>query len=72
MSLEEAVREAYEIAQTSTDPHDWQFYHALQAVLDARLAEPQTPPTSRLPPCRLCASPVPSSRIKLVRRADAG
>jgi hypothetical protein len=43
MSLEEAVREAYEIAQTSTDPHDWQFYHALQAVLDARLAEPQTP-----------------------------
>jgi hypothetical protein len=43
MSLEEILAEAFEIAQTSTDPADHQYYLALQAVMDARLAEPQTP-----------------------------
>jgi hypothetical protein len=41
--LEDALHEAREIAETSLDPADHQFYLALQAVMDARLAEPASP-----------------------------
>jgi hypothetical protein len=43
MSLEDRVNEAYERAQTSTDPTDWKVYHALQGALAAERAERPEP-----------------------------
>jgi hypothetical protein len=41
--LEDAVNEAYERAQTSTDPSDWRLYHALVGALMAERRQPPEP-----------------------------
>jgi hypothetical protein len=41
--LERAVNDAYERAQTSTNPDDWKVYHALNAALHAERHPPAPP-----------------------------
>jgi hypothetical protein len=43
MSLERAIADAYERAQTSLDPTDWRVYHALNAALHAERAKRHEP-----------------------------
>jgi hypothetical protein len=64
--LEDAVNQAYERAQTSTDPTDWRVYHALQATLDAERAKGHEPASTEG-----IADP-PVKNIRIPRPPDLG
>jgi hypothetical protein len=61
--LEDAVHDAYEQAQVSTDPSVWATYHALQGALDAARSKAHEPASTEGIPTPAEAGFVSSVRI---------